>query len=59
LPTIIRAQIATSASLPKPAKKSMERMTTSPSRAYGNAVSREQEQREDGQEQYRYAVSVK
>ncbi len=37
LPTIISAQMATSASLPKPAKKSMDLMTTSPSRVYGNS----------------------
>ena len=36
LPTIIRAQIATSASLPKPAKKSAGPSKTSPSLAYSN-----------------------
>ena len=35
LPTIINAQIATSASLPKPAKKSLAARTTSPPFSYG------------------------
>ncbi len=36
LPTIMSAQIAISASLPNPAKKSAGPSTTSPSRTYGN-----------------------
>jgi len=37
LPTIMSAQIATSASLPKPAKKSMGPTSTSPFFSYGNS----------------------
>ena len=38
LPTIMSAQMAMSASLPKPAKKSMGPTATSPSFVYGNSV---------------------